>query len=216
MPHPRQGYTNKAGEPIPGCTTVLSALNGAPADGLITWGVNLHKQGLDWRTERQRSADVGTFIHDVLETYPNPLPPRPVWMTEEEWAKTIKAYSDYASWYAAINPKIVAHEVQLVSEELQCGGTFDLILDVAGALIIADHKTGKSIDKPKVAAQLACYALMARENGIGGDIKEGLILHYTAKGLKPVKLNEAQMAAGLELFKTARKAYGLFKSFPRN
>lgn len=215
MPTPRLGYTNKAGAPIPGCTTVLGALSGAPVDALLGWAAKLARDGLDWKSERQRSADVGTFIHDTLEHYPDPLPKRPLWVTNEEWAKVERAYAAYADWDAEVQPRVLHHEVQLVSEEHQAGGTFDAILDISGSVIM-DHKTGKTIDLPKVAAQLAFYAAAALENGlVKQPIERGLILHYTPKGLRPIELSAAQLAAGLDLFKVARSAYRLFKEFPR-
>ena len=216
MPTPKKGYTNAAGIPIPGCTTVLSALNNGPNDPLLHWAAKLAKEGLNWQSERQRSADVGTFIHDALEHYPDPLPARALWMTNEEWARVVAAYRAYAEWEASVQPKIVAHEVHLVSEDLQAGGTFDFIAEIGGELVVCDHKTGKSIDVPKVAAQLAMYAHAAKETGlVGRPIKKGLILHYPLKKFRPVEVNAEQLAAGLELFKTARNAYRLFKEFPR-
>jgi RecB family exonuclease len=216
VPTPKQGYTNKAGVAVPGCTTVLNALSGAPVDALLGWAAKLAHEGLDWKSERQRSADVGTLIHDILEKYPDPLPARPPWTTPDEWARVQAAYGAYAAWDADIQPVIVAQEVQLVSEELQAGGTFDLIAKISGVLTIADHKTGKSIDVKKIAAQLAMYAHTAYETGLVKEpIKEGLILHYPMGRFKPVRINEAQMTAGLELFKIARAAYAAFKDFPR-
>jgi RecB family exonuclease len=216
MPTPKQGYTNKAGESIPGATTVLGALSGAPVDALLGWAAKLAKDGLDWRSERQRSADVGTFIHDVLEQFPDPLPPRPAWMTQEEWDRTVAAYSAFAGWFIDVGPVEVAKEVQLVSETLQAGGTFDRIDRIHGVLTISDHKTGKTIDIKKIAAQLAAYAQMALETGLVNEpIRDGLILHYPQGKFKPVRISPDQMDAGLELFKVARQAYRLFKEFPR-
>jgi RecB family exonuclease len=201
---------------VPGTTTVLNALSGAPVDALLSWSAKLAREGLDWRSERERSANVGTHIHDVLERYPDPLPARPAWMTSDEWARTVAAYGAFADWDAAVQPVSIAKEVQLVSEELQAGGTFDRIDRINGVLTISDHKTGKSIDIKKIAAQLAAYAHMAFETGLVSEpIREGLVLHYPLGRFKPVRISETQMAAGLELFKIARKAYAAFKDFPR-
>jgi hypothetical protein len=216
MPTPKAGYFNAKGEPLPGCTTILSALSGGSNDPLLSWAVKLAKEGLDWRKERERSAQLGTFIHDVLEKYPDSLPPRAAWMTPEEWERTVRAYSDYAEWHSGVNPVVVAQEVQLVSESHQAGGTFDLILRLGDDYVIADHKTGKTLDLPKIAAQLSFYATAAVERGlVDRPIRRGLVLHYTPKGLKPIELSAPQLDHGLELFKHARAAYSLFKTFPR-
>lgn len=216
MPTPRQGYYNKAGVPIPGCTSILSSLAGAPVDALLGWAAKLARDGLDWKSERERSANTGTWIHDALEHYPDPLPPRPAWMTDEEWTKAQRAYTDYAQWDSSVKPRILHQEIQLVSEAHQAGGTFDMVIELNGVGYLADHKTGKTIDVPKVAAQLSFYAAAALETGlVKRPIERGLILHYTPRGLKPIELSPTQMNAGLELFKLARAAYRAFKEFPR-
>lgn len=224
MPTPRDGYFSVTGEKLPGCTTILSALSGIPSDVLCHWAVKLSKEGKYFKEERQRAADVGTFVHDVNEKYPDAMPPRPLWMANDEWQFAVGCYAEYAAWRASVAPVIVAQEVQLVSEVHRCGGTFDLMMSISNELVIGDHKTGKTVDLPKVAAQLAFYGEVALEVGlIKQPVRRGVILHYTRKEtregikvrLKPIELDAVMMAHGFELFKTARRAYDLFKSFPR-
>jgi hypothetical protein len=211
---PKKGYFLKDGSKVPGATTVLSALSFGSSDGLLYWAGKLAKQGLDWKSERQRSADVGTFIHDTIEHFPDPLPPRPLWATNEEWDKIRGAYAEYAEWESSVSPRVIAAEINMVSEELRCGGTFDSILEIGGEVVIADVKTGSMIETAKVAAQLSAYAAMAYEVGIvKAPIRRGLILHVPKK-LRPIEINAEQMDAGLALFKTARAAYAQMKEFP--
>lgn len=216
MPTPTKGYYLPDGTQVPGTTTVLGALAGAPNDALLWWAVKLERRGLNWEEQRRRAADVGTLIHDILEKFPDPMPACPSWVTGAEWQRAKSAYEAFAAWDADVQPVEVAKEVQLVSVRHQAGGTFDRIDRIGGTLVIIDHKTGKHVDKKKVAAQLAAYADMALETGLVKEpIREGLILHYPEGKFFPIRISEQEMDSGLELFKVARQAYRLFQEWPR-
>lgn len=217
MPTPRDGYRNKAGDLVPGCTTVLSSISTGPNDPLLWWAVKCERAGDSWIDARERSARLGTWIHDALDRYPDPLPASaPGWMTAEEWGKARGDFEAYAEWESRVQPRVIAHEVQTVSEDLQAGGTFDQIVEIAGTPTVLDFKTGKSVDIRKVTAQLAMYAHAAYEAGIvRSPIRAGLILHFSPKGLKPIGIDPEQLSAGLDLFRAARSVYRLLKEFPK-
>lgn len=201
---------------MPGCTTVLNAVSFGSTDGLLFWAAKCAKEGKDFNVIKERAGEVGTFIHDELEqrTSPDePLPAKPPWMTPEEEAKFSLAIQEWDAWVKLNNPIISVREQQLVDEELQAGGTADLIVELDGVLYLADHKSGKSVDKKKVCAQMAFYAHLARKN-LGVDVRQGLVLHYGVTGLKPIFFDESQMAWGLEMFKLARQVYSFLPTFP--
>lgn len=206
MPTPKAGYFLDDGGQVPGCTTILGCLSTGPADPLIQWGVNLARQGKDFRAERERSAQVGTAIHDALEHY-DKMPERPIWADDQEWERIRKAHADWVNWLSEYQPEIVAQEKQLVSKVYRAGGTFDVILRWKGRNYVSDFKSGKTIDRPKVCAQLAFYGHAATEC-LGIDIQGGLILHFPPKGkLKVIELTMEDLAKGIALFKSAREAY---------
>jgi hypothetical protein len=173
---------------------------------LIGWGVQLFKQGKDFRTERQRLADVGTAIHDALE-HCDVMPERPIWTDEDEWGRIRRAHSDWVNWLSEFSPEVVAQEKQVVSKAYRTGGTFDLILRWKGRHYVGDWKSGKSIDKAKVDAQLALYGSAIAES-MGIDIQGGLIFHIPAKGkFRVIERSMEDLGRGLELFKAARATY---------
>jgi hypothetical protein len=216
MPTAKQGYFNAAGVQIPGCTTVMQSLSFGSADPLMYWAIGLAKQGLDPKTERQRAADLGTFIHDCLEQFPAPLPQRPGWMTNDEWQRVLAAYTNYAEWDAQVQPQVLHHEVQLVSEEYQYGGCFDLVARIGDTVVLLDHKTGKTADKLKWAVQLGAYRQLIEENKlVDGHIREAIVLHYPVLKFRPVQITSEQLDQGFALFKTALQARRLFQGFPK-
>ena len=136
---------------------------------MLGWAAKLAREGKSFKEERQRSADVGTAIHDALEKYEE-TPTRPAWMSDDEWARLVDARKGWIKWLADFNPEIIAQERQLVSAKYRAGGTFDNLLRLNGKVYVGDHKTGKSVDRAKVGAQLAFYgALVAEAMGVGVD-----------------------------------------------
>ncbi len=218
MPTPTYGYFNAAGERVPGCTTILNAISFGSSDGLLFWAAKCAKEGRDFNVLKERAGEVGSFIHDELEQRVSPdedMPAKPPWMSDEEGAKFLLAIQEWDAWVRLNNPVISVREQQLVCEELQAGGTADLIVELDGVKYLADHKSGKSVDKKKVCCQLAFYAHLARKLVPGcEDVRQGLVLHYSVTGLKPIFLDEAQMAWGLETFKLAREVYAKLPTFP--
>lgn len=183
-------------------------------DALLYWAVNLYKQGKDWKTVRSRSAKIGTAIHSILDAWPK-TPTFPEWMTKDEVARALQAWGEWDAWMKGSKARVLMSEKSLTSSQLEVGGTFDLVLEMGREFVIADFKTGNHIDLPKVAAQLAAYAVCVGEAYPDIVCRKGLILHFEETGLNPIELSEAQMDAGLQLFKAARSAYRAFKEFPR-
>jgi hypothetical protein len=218
MPTAHQGYFNKAGVQIPGTTTVMKAVNaGPPTDALCYWAAGLAKRGLNWKDERDRAGTLGTFIHDILENFPKPLPMNPGTFTPDEWKRVVAAYGAFAEWDAMVQPGLLHHEVQLVSELHQYGGCFDAVWRIGGDVVMGDHKTGKSASPKTWAMQLAAYRQLVEENGLveRGAIRRGLVLHYPEGKFRPVEIGEHQLAAGWDLFLTARRAYDQLGAFPK-
>lgn len=198
---------------------MLNVICAGSNDALLGWAAKCEREGKSWKRERQRAAAIGTACHDAIEHYPEPLGPRPLWTTDEEWERIQRNYEDFKAWCISVRPRILAKEVHLVSERHQAGGTPDAISEFPGhpGRVIVDYKTGKTLDLPKVSAQLAFYADAALENGLVKEpIRRGLVLHFTPAGLRPYELGPEHLDAGLLLWRCARQVYRTFKEFPKS
>jgi RecB family exonuclease len=145
-----------------------------------------------------------------LEKYEE-TPTRPAWMDDTEWARLVDARKGWIKWLSDFNPEIIAQERQLVSIKYRAGGTFDNLIRLNGKVYVGDHKTGKSVDRAKVGAQLAFYgALVAETMGVGVD--GALVFHYQQRGgLKVIEMNMEEMERGIALFAAARSVYTLLR-----
>ena len=91
----------------------------------------------------------------------------------------------YRDWRKGKRIKVVATELQLVSEAYQYGGTLDILAEVDGVFTLIDIKTAKALYGPTDDkwTQVAGYDLLAEEHGhrveevrilrIGRDDSEG-------------------------------------------
>ena len=64
MPRPTGGYTNKAGEPIPGTSDITKRF--ADKSALLYWAFNQGKQGLK-KLYDNVALDIGTAVHMMAE-----------------------------------------------------------------------------------------------------------------------------------------------------
>jgi RecB family exonuclease len=177
---------------------------------LLGWAAKLAREGKDFKAERTRSADVGTAIHDCLERYEE-TPARAAWMDDGEWARLLDARKAWVGWLTDFSPEIIAQERQLVSVKYRAGGTFDNLIRLNGKVYVGDHKSGKSVDRAKVSAQLAFYGALVQETmGIGVD--GALVFHYPANGkFRVIEMGMEELTRGMELFQAARKIYDLLR-----
>ena len=64
---PANIYKNKAGERIPGVTTVIGSNLGWSKGGLMHWAWEQGINGLDYRETRDAAANTGTIAHKMVE-----------------------------------------------------------------------------------------------------------------------------------------------------
>lgn len=211
MATPKAGYSID-GVRVPGVTTVLGVGSFLPTDALCTWAGKLGAAGQNWREVRDRAGFIGSAIHDAIEHYPLMPVKKDEW-TLPEWERIFGAWEAHDKWWQEKKPAIVVQEVQLLSRELRCGGTPDLVvrLPVAGkdepGLFLLDHKSGKSASGPKEAAQMGAYAAMLKEQ-LGIEVEGCIILHHPAGApFAAIPFSREQLAAGLAAFKACRALY---------
>ncbi len=161
MPTPKEGYFLKDGTKVPGTTTICGAYK--DSGGLIHWAWSQGKQGLDYRETRDKAGNLGTSIHAQIEARLNE--------------------DGLLPWPGLTHIKVVAQEIQLVSETFRYGGTLDAVgIDSQGRHVLLDWKTSKDIYK-NYQLQLAAYTNVWNENCPGREISGGAYLvHFSKAG----------------------------------
>src|SRR5688572_17778156 len=151
MPTPRLGYHTADGARIPSVSTILARFK--ESGGLMQWAF---QQGRDGKAhlyeEASKAADIGTCAHHMVELrmqgrpdtelteYLNVTLPDPMMQ-----GKALSAFGAYEAWAKNFDVRVVAQEVQLVSEQHRFGGTPDFIGVVGNELALFDIKTSNSV-----------------------------------------------------------------------
>jgi hypothetical protein len=161
MPRPADGYKNAAGQPVPGTTTIAKRY--ADKSGLIYWA---HKEGLKGNHDLYATAaDIGTAVHKMCELDLRGASEREIkavpgqmLSTREDINKACNAFDSFREWRKEHQVRAVAFEESLVSEELQYGGTFDIIAWVDGQRSLLDFKTCKDASRCYLEQKVAMSA----------------------------------------------------------
>jgi hypothetical protein len=181
MATPKEGYKLKDGSKVPGTTTIIGRFK--ESGGLLQWAF---KQGQAGKRhlyeEAEKAADIGTYAHSLVEAHikgePRPDPPSTADLTFQESAQS--AFAAYLKWAENFKVRIVAQEVQLVSEKHRFGGTPDAVGIVGNELCMLDWKTSNSVYSDYLI-QLAAYKHLWEENFPEQPITGGFHLLRFAK-----------------------------------
>lgn len=206
-------YRRLDGSTVPGVTTVLGILN-KPA--LVPWANDLGLQGIDVRLYVDKMANIGTLAHYLIECDLKEETPVLDIYAPEEINLAENCLLSYYEWKKKHNPKVIASELRLVSEQHGFGGTVDLYCEIDGERWLVDFKTGRAI-YPEMITQLAAYARLLVEHNklvdktqilrIGRDETEGYEEQVKTKDeLHPHWLKFKHCLAIYELDKLIRKA----------
>lgn len=145
-------------------TQVLGLLS--TGDALIYWAVNLalkHNDKNAWKTKRDQTADVGSELHNLIETYIN------IQLKHKNNADTIKIllkdsnynlkqmFYQFYNWQKKNVKEFLESESQVLHELLCYAGTVDFIYkDFDNNICLIDLKTSNAIyDKAKF--QISAY-----------------------------------------------------------
>ena len=169
----------------------------------ITKGVMLDLALKAPGAERNRAADIGTTVHNLL------WEDRERWYLEEE-KEIVTALSSWGYFLEQSGARRISDEVELVGlvdedDTLGYGGTYDAIIEMPdGMRVLIDAKTSRQIHPP-AALQLAAYwHLLEKQEE---QIDEAWIVHlnkyYTDFSIKEVNRERAWRA-----FHAAHTLYG--------
>lgn len=153
-------YVDSLGNQQPGGSTIGNLVSFSGADGLMYWAVKLHKEGQDFKTFRDESAQFGNTAHRAVEC---------LWKGERfDEENYISAYvepakimaENYFKCLTNMGLEMVGSEEQAVADGLW-GGTMDVLLrekGEEGVTCLADLKTSSSINSGHLIQVAGCYS----------------------------------------------------------
>lgn len=185
MPTPKQGYFLKDGTRIPGTTTVIGRFKESGA--LLRWAYQQGKDGKELYDDRDKAADIGTCVHNMVEQSVKGKPIEECQAlaiatlpTTELQAKAFSGFDAYLSWAQNFKVTITHQEILLVSEKYRYGGTPDAIGTIGNDLVLLDYKTSNGVYTDYLI-QLAAYKNLWEENNPDQPITGGFHLLRFAK-----------------------------------
>lgn len=180
MPTPTKGYFTADGKKVPGTTTVIGRFKDSGA--LIYWAYNRGKEGLELYESRDKAAELGTIVHEMVEAFiRGETPLIPLALSEQDVESITSAFDAFQEWFDSNKFEIVEQEVQLVSEVYKYGGTPDAVaLDSKGRLVLLDWKTSSGV-YTDFLYQLALYRVLWNENHPDNPLTGGSHLCRFAK-----------------------------------
>lgn len=169
-------YYHENGNYYPSSTTILDAY--PKSAGFYEW---LKRAGEDADTIRDDAGRRGSNVHHLTEKYDNGEEVNllneygDVSISMGEWAQ----FERYVEFRNRFKTEIIHSELNLVSAQLQFGGTLDRIITLDGKKLLIDIKTSNAIYN-HYYLQLASYAKLYEEH-FQPDIEGVAILWLNAK-----------------------------------
>lgn len=244
-----QIYKNAAGKRLPGVTTVLGnldkpALRGwyadmerahvlAAVDSLLReydgrvmdgFARDLRARlGDKWAADikKDRAADIGSIVHAKCEAFLLGVELDEHGLSPELLRASMPGFVRFRELWVRSELVLVRSEFRMVSEEMQVGGTADIVARLpAGHLVLKDLKTSKASKwwpYPETIAQVACYAKMYEEvthERIDVIDVERIGKEENDPG-QTYTLTDSERAAGERLFRAALGAHNAKKELSR-
>jgi hypothetical protein len=159
---PKGGYVNAAGKRVPGVTTILGRWR--ESGGLIQWAYQCGRDGIDINAARDRAADAGTAVHEMIDAH---LHGRPFDRTA--WKPNILQKADHCflaflEWAEQSKLAMKAAELSLVSEKHQFAGTFDAAMFSGNSLRLLDYKSASGVYVDQLCQVAGGYSLLWQEH----------------------------------------------------
>jgi hypothetical protein len=214
MARPQGGYTNSAGQPIPGTTDITGRF--MDRSRLMYWAHKRGAQGL--KLYDNSELNIGTAVHTMAELDMKGDPEQSIefYLTAtlrdpEQIEKARTAFAAFRQWRTEFAVEAYKQEISLVSEALQFGGTLDTVATIRNGLGLVDFKTSASgevyVDH---VLQLAAYGILWNETHPGEPLTSGYHLIVLPKdGSKPVhrEWTHEQLKPYRRQFMCFRRAY---------
>jgi hypothetical protein len=222
MPTPRLGYRLADGTRVPSVSTIIGRFKDSGA--LLKWAYSQGRtHGFLEGTGKPapaslyevsgKAADIGTAAHAMVEAIIAGEEPeaRPEYLSldVDDRIKAANAFAMYQQWAAQSKLRIVAQEMQLVSEVHRYGGTPDAIGEIDGELCLVDWKTSNSVYSDYLL-QLAAYRALWEEVHPEQPLAGGFHLCRFAKEYGDFAHHYyRELDDALEMFLLLRRSYGI-------
>ena len=180
-------YTNRRGEHVMRVSDVIKVL---AKEQLIVWANMLGFKGVSYRKELERTANIGSLCHAVLEAYFDPRRLAEIDFdefgitSESDKLEARRALDSFFDWFKNFSKYYTYHvkftEKVVVGENL--GGTIDCGIDGwddPDKVIFVDYKTSKTFYLTQFL-QLAAY-VMIYEEVYGRNTVEGVMVVKLSK-----------------------------------
>jgi len=157
-------YFLKDGTRVPSVTTIIGRFK--EADLLIKWAYNRGKNGLELYESRDKAAELGSIVHEMVEYFIRNEDPYVLLdgLNETDKLQVKSSFNAFREWFVINDFQIIVQEKSLVSEKYHFGGTLDAIaIDKMGRTILLDWKTSDGVYRDYLI-QLAAYRLLWNEN----------------------------------------------------
>lgn len=221
MPRPDGGYRNQAGDQVPGVHDITNAF--CPKPALVHWAYNQGRKGVP--LYERSTLDIGSAVHAMAELNLKGRPSREI---EErchevlrepgDLAKAWAAYSAFEAWRDACAVRSIAHEVTLVSETYQLGGTPDCVALIEGEPALIDLKTCSSAPTRPYEEQLlvmAAHAELWNERHPDQAITSCHIIYLPKDGKQPKHHSIADYAPQWQVFSHLLTAFQVKHGTPQ-
>lgn len=186
-----KAYYNSKGQRVMRVSQVIKRL---AKEQIAMWANMLGFKGVSYKKELERTANIGSLCHDVLEHFVNPNRLAIIEYEAyglDEWSipEAKKALMSFFAWYKNNKErfKVLHTEFVVVGETL--GGTIDCIIESwynKDKVIFVDYKTSGDVYLTQYL-QLAAY-VMIYEEVYGKDTVDGvMILHLDKKHGRPAE-----------------------------
>jgi len=149
-------YKDSEGNVVPSVTSIIGSQLGWNKNALINWTKKLVAIGEDPEKVRDKSADIGTLAHYLIECDLKGLQPNIGDFSINNLMLAQNAYNAFKKWWDDKNFKFYKSECVIVSEEYKYGGTIDLLARRENDIYLIDFKTSGGI-YPEHLLQVSAY-----------------------------------------------------------
>jgi len=158
-----QQYFTKDGTRVPGVTTITNQLS--KGEALVAWAWNLGMKQIDYRKFRDKTAEIGTCAHYLVQCHLSKETPDLTEFSPDVIDKAENSLISYFEWEKShiIEPLLL--EEQKVSEIYKYGGTVDCYCLLNGVPTLIDFKTCNAIYDEQIM-QVSGYRQLLLESGL--------------------------------------------------
>jgi len=224
-----QQYRNAAGKRVPGVTTILGVL---AKPQLLRWYAAMEREALQLglpipppnekgepvyfaEVKRDKAASLGTITHARIEAWMIGSELDPEGLPHDLYAQSVHGFDRFRTWFEdeGYTREGSESEVQVVSEELQCGGTGDHWVNGKHSgwdyLDIKTSKSSRYWPYPDTKGQCATYPRIYHEVRNRATDRVWIVRVGTTPDdiIQPYLMTDDERLWGKKLFEAARAAY---------